>query len=221
MRIVHISDTHMRHNSVKIDTGDVLIHSGDATESNRILEYQDEQAYLESLEEFKTFLRWFSSFDHRVKIYVPGNNDVAFLNFEEEIRNLAKDCGVSILINEGLIIDEVKFFGVPQTKTFMAHHAYQDFDDEKGLGVIFKKIPKDTEILISHSPPLKILDLSFDKNDTGSNELLKAIQKLPKLRLHLFGHCHEQGGKNTRIDHIEFYNSAVQNKSQVIDFIKK
>jgi hypothetical protein len=53
----------------------------------------------------------------------------------------------------------------------------------------FDKIEEDTEILITHEPPFTILDGKF-----GNIPLLEKIKTLKKLKLHCFGHIHNQRG---------------------------
>ncbi len=56
----------------------------------------------------------------------------------------------------------------------------------------YSLIPEDTDILISHTPPLGILDFD-DGVNYGSEELLMQISAL-NLKAHLFGHIHSQFG---------------------------
>ncbi len=62
----------------------------------------------------------------------------------------------------------------------------------------FDKIPEDTDILITHMPPFMFLDACQDGRRVGSTSLANMIinrNRLPKLKLHVFGHVHEQGGR--------------------------
>ena len=67
-------------------------------------------------------------------------------------------------------------------------------------------IPKDTDVLITHSPAYGILD--FDDNiHYGSEELLDKISTL-SLKAHLFGHIHAQYGIDI-ISNTLFSNGAI------------
>ena len=65
MEIVAISDTHLKHEQVKLGSGDILIHAGDCTNIGTEVEVIK-------------FLNWFKKQDFRLKILVPGNHDFLF-----------------------------------------------------------------------------------------------------------------------------------------------
>lgn len=52
-------------------------------------------------------------------------------------------------------------------------------------------IPDDTDILITHSPPLGHGDLVCSGVRAGCAELLATVQKRVKPKYHIFGHIHE------------------------------
>merc|ERR1719402_1576325 len=64
VRIILISDTHNKHRNLKMPPGDILIHSGDAT--NR--------GSLKAIQEFDT---WLGELNYQHKVVVPGNHDTA------------------------------------------------------------------------------------------------------------------------------------------------
>ena len=64
----------------------------------------------------------------------------------------------------------------------------------------------DVDILVTHSPPYGILDVSNKGNYCGSKALLKEVHRI-KPKLHLFGHIHEARG-NTKINQIIYCNVA-------------
>lgn len=95
-----------------------------------------------------------------------------------------------------------------------------EFPDRYFEGLI-ECVDPATEILITHTPPYGILDdmRCVDELPVGHNLFPRNIgvpavrelvlNRLPKLKLHMFGHCHEQGGKvQTRNGKI-FSNAAV------------
>ena len=63
LRFVCLSDTHMRHASIRVPDGDVLVHTGDFTNHG-------------TLKQTLEFADWFASQPHKVKICVPGNHDM-------------------------------------------------------------------------------------------------------------------------------------------------
>lgn len=52
-------------------------------------------------------------------------------------------------------------------------------------------IPDDTDILVTHVPPLGYNDLCGDGLRAGCVELLSTVQQRVKPRYHVFGHIHE------------------------------
>ena len=136
-KIVCISDTHMR--DIKdIPDGDILVHSGDFS-INR-------NTYADLI----VFLEWINTLPHKHKILVPGNHDWCFQDDEALARKASKYFGVTILINEDVTLDGVKFYGSPDQPIFF-DWAFNKTPEE--LQESFSKIPDDTDVLITHSPP--------------------------------------------------------------------
>jgi len=95
---------------------------------------------------------------------------------------------------------------------------YQEIT-ELGFSNRIKELDPETEILISHSPPHGILDISYGTERIGSTELAQAIfaktngqtPYFTRLKLHLFGHTHgSYGSVKHKVDGrvIKFYNAA-------------
>ncbi|MBR5643918.1 MAG: metallophosphoesterase [Salinivirgaceae bacterium] len=134
------------------------------------------------------FLNWFIGLPYKHKIFVCGNHD--FCLYEADgIEDLPAN--VHFLQDRGVTIDGVKFYG-----TGYLH--YQ------------KPIPTDTQILVTHEPPLGILDreMACGIGDYGSQEILQQVFELPALRLHLFGHSHNGYGLYQK-NGIVFSNAAL------------
>jgi Icc-related predicted phosphoesterase len=206
MRIVHISDTHMAHNFVQVPDGDVLVHTGDA------LNYGSEH-------ELIRFASWMKDKPHRHKIYVPGNHD----RIVEKDVGLAKALldGVTVLIDESIEINGVYIWGSPYTPMFN-NWAFMKHRGED-MAKVWEKIPQDTQILLTHGPPMGVLDVAFPVDNLGCEELAKRMGGL-NVKLHLFGHIHESRGYAKK-GNTEYYNSAIYGgydellrKPQVIDF---
>lgn len=70
-------------------------------------------------------------------------------------------------------------------------------------------IPNDTDILITHCPPYSGLDRTIDGQHMGSRELLRRLEQLSNLKLHVFGHIHESFGN------IEFGGPILANVSNI------
>lgn len=59
---------------------------------------------------------------------------------------------------------------------------------------IYEKIPDNTEILMTHTPPYRTLDRTKRGKDAGCHILSSKLKQLKQCRLHVFGHIHESAG---------------------------
>ena len=75
---------------------------------------------------------------------------------------------------------------------------------------IWNKIPEDTDILVTHSPPLGYGDLNGNNQRQGCLELLNTIQLRVKPKYHIYGHVH--GGHGIRSNGITTFVNAVSFK---------
>jgi Icc-related predicted phosphoesterase len=208
MLIVCISDSHSRHRELPtLPDGDVLIHAGDWTINGGLPETID-------------FLQWFGSQPHTHKLLIAGNHD----RLCEEQPHLFKDLlpeGVNYLQDCGVAIDGVKFWGTPVTPEF-GDWAFNR--SNAALIAHYDLIPADTQVLISHGPPLGILDrLASDGNyaglvkdpHVGSHELLNKIESLLELKLVVMGHIHNAYGTLQIKDKMYINAAQLNEKYQV------
>lgn len=174
MKLVLISDTHDHDlRDLDIPDADVLIHSGDATGMGTV----------QSLSRFNHQL---GCLPHKHKVIIPGNHDWLY----EKDWPLAQTIitNATLLRNSGTIIDGIKFWGSPVTPTF-CDWAF-NFDRGKDIKRFWDIIPAETNVLITHGPPMYILDQLPDGKHVGCEELYKKVQGLLNLKLHVFGHIH-------------------------------
>lgn len=150
--------------------------------------------------EVRDQLEWLDSLPHKRKLLVAGNHDFTLEKFLEK-RDALTGIDITYLENTGTEIDGLKFWGSPINPPFM-NWAFQPprFDWKSA-------IPKDTNVLITHAPPFGILDYN-GRVEIGCPNLLEAARELPKLRLHVFGHVHENMGSKL-IDGVLFVNCAL------------
>jgi Icc-related predicted phosphoesterase len=181
--ILHLSDTHMVHDQLKLDLAgiDLVVHSGDATNS---------RASTDSDTEFLQFIDWYATLPVKHKVFCPGNHD----KFCYEKRTLAKgmceERGIIYLEDEEITIEGIKFYATPWVPKFK-NWVYMKREED--LVLPYSAIPDDTQVLITHGPPLGVLDISSDKNGViciGSSALAERIKALPHLKVHMFGHVH-------------------------------
>ncbi len=240
MKIVGISDTHNRHKQIKafqdVDSlgqekeplgGDIILHAGDATgrgESGEI----------------KAFLKWYGSLDFRYRIFTPGNHDFGFERADYRFRKMCEQYGVTLLIDESIVVDGVKIHGSPVTPWFhnWAYNKARDLNEAMFRQIPeikphWDKIPDDVNILLTHGPPYGILDELVFIDGTpkgqfvGCVELLNRINQLKDLDLHLFGHIHCGHGQK-HINGKSFYNVSIcdemyspSNPVTIIDYEKE
>tara|TARA_R110002167_G_scaffold207960_1_gene412016 strand:- start:218 stop:883 length:666 start_codon:yes stop_codon:yes gene_type:complete len=199
MKIVFLSDTHGLHDQMKypVPDGDVLVHCGDAMNRGISSELCD-------------FAVWFNEFPHEHKIYVPGNHDHYFaenLTLSKEILNNHITSEVTVLVDEEVVIDGLKFYGSPWTRQF---YTWAFMKDEKELKDVWATIPNDTDILITHGPPKSILDINDEGQRCGSKSLRDKVWEVKPL-IHAFGHIHEAYGVMNST-HTKFLNLSVCNR---------
>lgn len=205
MKILHLSDTHGQHRDIdqeQLLKADVIVHSGDVCHMG-----DDDQA--------KDFLKWFDDLDYPHKILVPGNHD---FYFENEYFWMPDD--INILIGESEKIDGIVFWGSPFTEQ-IEPWAFQTFRHEQET--LYKSIPDDTDIVITHGPAYGQLDLDGSNFRTGDAFLRTRLEQLGSLKAHLHGHIHSQYGSKQSGTYTTF-NSALcdskyclANRPQLID----
>ncbi len=180
MRIAVISDTHLRHRRYPIDVPecDLLIHCGDAL--------------VEGTEaELKMFVPWFETLKAKNKIFIPGNHDWIFEKNLPLSRSIIGKMA-TVLVDELIEIEGLKIFGSPWQPEFCEWA----FNLKRGwpLRKKWEAVPAGVDILVTHGPPLGILDWSqFGDEHVGCGDLRQEIHRI-KPRLHCFGHIHGDYG---------------------------
>ncbi len=191
MKIVAISDTHCGHEELELPEGDVLVHAGDFS-------------HRRNKESVRGFLDWFEAQPHPRKILIAGNHDGLFETDPEWCAQYMEHMNSSFtyLQDSGCEIDGVKFWGSPWQPEFNNWH----FNLPRGMALANKwaRIPDDTDVLITHGPPLGIMDECAEWHPTfglsrrslihvGCKEMATALERVnPKI--HIFGHIHEGAG---------------------------
>ena len=135
-------------------------------------------------EEIFDFLNWFIKLPYLHKIFVTGNHDLCLWD-AEGIVDLPES--IHFLQDSEVEIDGFKFFGL----------AYNHQED---------KVPDNTDVIITHEPPVMILDRSAGTH-WGNAPLRNRIVEV-KPRYHLFGHAHDGYGI-LKQDGIVFSNAAL------------
>ena len=182
MRILHISDTHNRHDLlVDLPPEDVIVDTGDLSDNG-------------TEEEVLAFLNWFIDLPYKYKIFITGNHDLCLWD-ADTIEDLPEN--VFLLQDRGCEIEGVKFFGLAYNHPI-------------------ERIPDNIDVLVTHEPPLGILDTSKGSHwgymtgkQWGSKDVRNRVFEI-KPQYHLFGHEHEDQGV-VKQDGIVFSNGKVLN----------
>jgi Icc-related predicted phosphoesterase len=198
MKIVCLSDTHNCNEQIEVPDGDLLIHAGDATIRGTDREVED-------------FLVWFSLLPHPYKIFVAGNHDWLYQTKNHLARFLTAKFNIKYLEDSFVEIEGRKIYGSPWQPRFFDWA----FNLNRGaeLAEKWKLIPLDTDILITHGPPHRILDevpRKYFVENTGCEELRNRVETLAefgKLKLHIFGHIHCGYGQTEEFG-VKFVNAS-------------
>lgn len=193
MKITFISDTHGQHEQLMLPESDMIIHAGDISSRGLLSEVQQ-------------FIDWFSELPVKHKVFIVGNHDFLAEQEPDLFRSLIPD-NLIYLENTAVEIEGIKIWGSPITPFFFNWA----FNRQRGAEInkYWEAIPGDTDILVTHGPPLGIGDRTFRGEEVGCEGLLKAIEKITP-RYHVFGHIHEDYGV-FKTDETTFINASVLN----------
>lgn len=187
--LVCISDTHCSIPQAPLPYGDILVHAGDLTNAGTPRELQAQ-------------IDWLNTLPHEHKIVIAGNHDTWLDPQAREILDVRDRegkldwKGIHYLKSTSVTLDfpsrtsikggKIKIFGMPNTPDKLGpEHAFQH---HRGTDVWRGKIPKDTDIVVTHSPPRYHLDLPGVKA-MGDELLLEEVRRVKPL-VHVFGHIH-------------------------------
>ena len=165
------------------------------------------------------FFEWTGRFPDTTFIVVAGNHDLCLdptmtSRYSSENWKIEWPSNVKYLCDSGVEVYGLKFYGTPWIPIINYMWAFEGERDE--LKKRFSAIPKNIDVLVTHSPPrlpgyLGDVSLEFgaDSDKFGSSELADAIfEKKP--RYVFCGHIHS-GSHNPFM----FGDTVVQNVSRV------
>ena len=181
LRIICLSDTHCLEEP-HIPDGDLLIHAGDFANLGNILEIQAQ-------------IDWLDTLPHEHKVAIAGNHD-RFLDPKSrktlslEDRDGVIDWkGIRYLQHSSATLKfksgrELKLYGAPQTPASKSDdHAFRY---PRGSDAWSETVPRDIDVLVTHSPPKYHFDLPAA---LGCEWLLAEVWKVQP-KVHVFGHVH-------------------------------
>ncbi|MCB9855785.1 MAG: metallophosphoesterase family protein [Phycisphaerales bacterium] len=128
-------------------------------------------------------------------ILVPGNNETL-----DELRNACSVWPSAIVLHgNGTSIDGVEFFGIGGGIPVTPFGDWSfDFTEAQAEEFLVGLEPQ--SVLVSHSPPKGLLDVTSNGRSVGSAAVLAAIERTTP-RLVVCGHIHDSAGQ--RVEHGE------------------
>nr|CAD7456266.1 unnamed protein product [Timema tahoe] len=192
VRFVCMSDTHSLTPHIRFDIpyGDVFIHAGDFTRCGREEEVVD-------------FNKWIGQLPHKHKLVIAGNHE---LSFDRTFTHpLGSSPGDRATHTGTSLIDQIPTLGIPKDniaeavkttniKNCLTNCTYLEDQEIKLYEACLSKwdqIPTDTDILVTHTPPVGHGDLCCSGIRAGCVELLTTVQHRVRPKYHVFGHIHE------------------------------
>jgi Icc-related predicted phosphoesterase len=200
MKIVAMSDVHNRYQKIIIPTCDLLISCGDYSSMGR-------------LHEVKNFHKWIDKQPATHIISCQGNHELQVeKNFQISKQVALEECPRAHFLDEGpLEIEGVKIWCSAITP-FFCNWAWNRFRGPY-IKEHWDRIPEDIDILVTHGPPYGILDTVYNTDGTpkehvGCQDLYSRIWYLKKIKLHFFGHIHNEYG-HKELNGVKFYNASI------------
>ncbi len=196
MRIALFSDTHALHGRIRIPEADLLIFAGDMTHCRTARDVAD----------FNDFL---GRLPHRHKIVVGGNHDHRLAHDSRKAKELLS--AAVYLFDEAVTVAGITIYGAPWQPLFN-DRACDAFALPRGKALKEKwdLIPAGIDILVTHTPPIGILDQDGPVSH-GCSDLSAAVAAR-KPRYHVFGHIHSHHGL-VKIGPTTYINCNVQGKN--------
>lgn len=195
MRIVVISDTHGRHRELGNLSGDVLVHAGDI---EMLFERDMGRFYLDDIDD------WFAE-QHFDRIFcIGGNHDFALerrvVDGHQPFRN------ATWLHERAETFAGVTFYGASWVPMLRQLPFYADAES---LSAAWSRIPDSVDVLVTHTPPHGILDVSGSGKVLGCHGLADRLKMLTPA-LHCFGHVHNSAG-HRKISGTNYVNATSVN----------
>ena len=183
---IHVNQHHCQRLVAMADQADLLIGAGDFGALRKGI---------------KKTIQWLQMIDKRA-VLVPGNAE----SFEELKQACQNWESAVVLHGNGVEIAGTQFYGlgggVPVTP--FGSWSY-DFTEEEAQSLL-KDCPPEA-VLVSHSPPFGILDISSRGQHLGSKAVRKIIEER-SLPLVVCGHIHESGGKKATLGDTTIINAG-------------
>lgn len=204
IKICAISDLHGQISKVEVPPCDLLLIAGDlAPDNGRNLHSQANWF------RFK-FRNWLERQPAKEIVAVPGNHD--FVCYGPEHRLIyRRSLPCHLIWDEDIELFGYKIWASPWSLPFFDYVFYAD---EDGIQRKLRGVPDDVDIILAHSPPKGILDVSRGEN-CGSAALLNRIYEVDP-SLVVFGHIHQQYGLSQVYNALAINAAIVNRKCKVV-----
>lgn len=218
LRILHSSDLHGDYKKlltctldfdVWVDSGDFCPNYGRGPKTGGVIEPAYERRYQYKWWGYKNLgsrlANWLKG---RPGIFVPGNHD--FAPYAEMLRcpfGLPIRENIHILTTTPVLVAGAKWSGFREITWIAGEWPGEVHDFRERIDAVFNEPP---DILITHSPPYRILD--YDPGwhrGWGIPALETALcYRKHNIKAHFFGHVHPQGGKTETHSGTTFFNGS-------------
>ena len=143
---------------------------------------------------------------------VPGNHDncLGRGNVKTQCEKLLPHCH-HVLVDESINVFGINFYGSPWIPPIgTGEHSFVELRGSQ-LNSCWKRIPDQVDILLTHTPPLGILDTFYTDEHVGCFALLNHSINRVKPKFHIFGHMHGAHGvlQNPDDHPTTFINAAI------------
>lgn len=216
IKIAAISDMHGMLDGLDLRGCEICVVAGDFSEQTGF-----GRAAMKAQRDWihDEFFEWTGRFPDMTFIVVAGNHDLCLdsaitSRYASDSWKIEWPSNVKYLHDSGIEVSGLKFYGTPWVQIINYMLAFEA--EHEKLKTVFSAIPKNIDVLVTHSPPrlpgyLGDVSLEFgaDSDKFGSSELADAIfEKKP--RYVFCGHIHS--GSH---DPFVFGDTVVQNVSRV------
>lgn len=198
--------------------GDIAVIAGDIVPATMTFHAGTKDGLINQVHWIRdVFIPWTQELPVDHVVVTPGNHDW----FADQIDgSVIPDSwwpkNVSFLINAGITIEGINFYGIPQTPRFY-DWAFNVEDTKEELGTYWKSVPIGTHVLVTHGPPDGACDTTFQggkRRKCGSKTqrdwLESDAPNQPKVVI--CGHIHGSGGKSAQVKDTTVYNVSIVNE---------
>jgi len=209
VRLLAISDLHGILPEIT-QHGDVLVIAGDIVPATRYYHgnMPAQAAWIKD-----TFVPWLRTVPVSHIVMTWGNHDWVADQSVPLLDDSIWPDNVHVLVNRGVTIDGVHFYGVPQTPRFY-DWAFNEDDTDNALGKRWAAVDEGTGVLVSHGPPRGACDWLINRTHgerAGSNtqEAWLKSDAINHPKIVICGHLHAAGGSTSHCGDSVVYNVAI------------